>query len=119
MDGVSEEDELLRRVFAFHLNDDGTVRSSAFELRPGERGVSVDFARIRSIADALAAAGRNDLGMVVLAARVPHEIGFVVQPDPLPDNQAHALIVGPFTQSNRRKLAGACRVAVPPPVLGR
>ena len=41
-------------------------------------------------------------------------LGLEVEPDPLPDEPAHAHVVGVKTKSVRRKLASAARWAVPP-----
>lgn len=57
------------------------------------------------------------LGMAVAAVDVATciALGLAIEPDPLPDEPAHAHIVGTKTKSIRRKLAMSSRWAVFPP----
>ncbi len=113
MEQIEDDDELYRRLAPEHVNPDGTVNSAAFKRRKEyDPSISVDLARLTTPQDALAA--RPHMGVGVLIAAVPRDLGFVVRHDPLPDNAAHALIEGENNREKSRRLAEATVVLIQP-----
>lgn len=92
------------------------VSSAAFDNSPDGSPTSILIAEV-------VLAGRRGpevvvhegYGLASLKAREARECGQAVVRDPLPDEPAHGLLVGPKTKSVRRRLAAAaCWVITPP-----
>jgi hypothetical protein len=83
---VHDHEELLRRVHWRQTDSEGRLTSAAFK----DRELSVDRAALTDI-EALAAAFPSH-GIARLLAGLARSAGDVVA-DPLPDNQAHALVI--------------------------
>lgn len=83
---IDDSEPLLRRVHANHIDPDGRGMWLAF--RGAE--LSVDRERLRSVEEL----GREYPARTVarLFAGPCRAAGFLVDPDPTPDNPAHALI---------------------------
>jgi len=116
---ILDTDSLLRRVIFTdpnYVRPDHTVSSFAFTPRKIEgaleRGLSVDIERLttyeRSIVD------RSRFRLYSLATSSIRGIGLDCEHDPLPDNAAHALILGNITKSMAKRLSQmAIRVRYP------
>ena len=104
---IEDNDQLLRRVIYVdpnHIKPDGTPTSFAFKLRRNEESLSVDVERLvesydKSVAD------KKKFRLFRLQVSDVNLLGLQCQHDPLPDNYAHALISGKFTNSMSGKLA--------------
>lgn len=103
---ITSEDRLLRRVQFLDPNfikPDGSPASSSFTLKKGEDGLSVDVERLttyeKSIQDI------NRFRLFALQASFTESLGLENEHDPLPDNEAHALIKGGINKPTARKLA--------------
>lgn len=115
MNRVDDTDKLLRRVpftNPSYIKPDGSITSLAFKLKKHENGLSVDIERRttydRSVLD------RTRFRLYRLEAAFPRSLGLECLHDPLPDNEAHALITGEFTDAVSRRLA-RCAELVPDP----
>lgn len=112
---IQDEDTLLRRVphtDPNYIKPDGTVSSFAFAPKRGEDGISVNIERLTTYEDSLL--DHNRFRLYALETVEPRLLGLECQHDPLPDNYAHALIMGHFTKSTSRQLAAkARRIAYP------
>ncbi len=107
---IYEDDRLLRRVLFLNPNfikDDGTPASSSFSLKKGEKGLSVDLERLTTHARAIQ--DRSRFRLYYLVASYIWSLGLLTIHDPLPTNDAHALITGKITRSISRKLAQSAR----------
>ncbi len=60
-------------------------------------------------------AGHDAYALAGIPVALVAGLGLQLVPDPLPDEPAHALVVGHKTQGTRRKMAKAARWVVPPP----
>jgi hypothetical protein len=110
MTTINEHDELLRRVFHYHIKPDNTVASSAFmtkSKRP-DPSCSVSLARITS-PQALLAVGLEGQRVVSFPARVPMDMKLTVEFDPQDDDPGHCLIKGLSTKEQCVQLAAASR----------
>ena len=112
---VGDADELYRRLAPDHVGDDGTVLSNAFKVKgkPDLR-ISVDLAKLTTPEQALASVEGRGFGLGMLPASLPRSLGFKVRHDPLPGNEAHALIEGENTKDKCRTLADGTRVLIKP-----
>lgn len=114
-DPVSDDDILYRRLTIEQVSASRDFpNSNAFSLRQSETGLSVDIARLTTVAGCLAHGNRPGLGLAKLPVSVPRSLGLTVRHDPIPGNHAHALIEGPFSMSIRRQLSRASRIVVWP-----
>ncbi len=105
---INADDRLLRRVQFLDPNfikDDGTPASSSFSLRRGEEGLSVDIDRLTTFKRAIQ--DRSRFRLFALVAAYTSSLGLENVHDPLPNNNAHALIKGHITRGISRKLAAA------------
>lgn len=89
------------------IKDDGRPASSAFSLKRGEDGLSVDLERLTRYARSIQ--NRNRYRLFVLKAGFTTELGLENIHDPQEDNYAHSLIKGQITRSIARKLAAEAR----------
>lgn len=60
-------------------------------------------------------AGHEGFGLVELNAAELVAMGLLVQRDPQPEEQDHAVVIGPKPQSVRRRMAKNCRWVIKPP----
>jgi hypothetical protein len=118
-EAIADDDQLYRRLVTDNLHPDGTVNSSAFLLRGRpDPHISVDLARLTTVAASVARGRRPGRGLESLVAGVPRELGRSVRHDPnppeVPSNGAHSLVEGEITRSKCRQLARATVVVVVP-----
>lgn len=93
-----DDDEILwRRVHEDHLKDDGSLSSLAFTGYE----LSVDRGRIQQ--DMSLTMG-GQAGVAELTAADCRSLGQDPVEDPLPDNLAHALVIGTKSKSIRRRM---------------
>ena len=78
--------------------------SAAFKTKPNEDGLSVDIASLTTPETTVG--NPNKFGVAEISAETPINLGYVCRHDPLPDNNAHALIVGD-TKPIAKKLSKA------------
>jgi hypothetical protein len=109
MENIDSTEKLWRRVFfkdPNYVKEDGTVTSLAFKPRQQDNNkLSVDRATLATYDKSIQDAERFRLGE--LSAKVPIEdLVMSVIADPLPDNEAHALICSEdFSKAVCRTLA--------------
>lgn len=113
---------LFRRIPPWHVLFDENMRrwrpkSAAFEDSPGGSPMSVLLEEIvsemgRVPADLVVAF--DDYSLVSFPAQLARDCGQALVRDPLPDESAHALVIGKKTKSVKRRLAKQCDWAVPP-----
>ena len=106
LNAIDDTDNLLRRVpftNPSYIKADGSITSFAFKLRKGENGLSVDVERLTTYEASVL--DRSRFRLYSLPASCPRNLGLQCLPDPLPDNAAHALITGNFTDGISRQLA--------------
>ena len=108
---IDDEDVLFRRLARHQINKDGSVNSSAFK-RSGayETEISVDLAKLTDPQQSVDRAGRPGFRLGAMAARHARSLGFRVEHDPQPDNDAHALLKGWNDQEISRALARGVRL---------
>lgn len=111
MEPIAASDLLYRRLHPNTVSR-GVIESSAFNDDSGD--VSVDLARLTTPEASVARAKGPGYGLAVIRAAIPLEEGLTVLPDPLPENPAHALIIGVRTRQQRRRLARAAELLIPP-----
>ena len=112
---IADEDGLYRRLVTYHIKPDGKVSSAAFKRRDKpDNEISVDLARLTTPQDCLQRAERPGFSVGELLAPVPRSLGFLVRHDPLEENYAHSLIVGPNDDAKCRSLAEATQVVYRP-----
>jgi len=78
--------------------------SAAFKTKPNENGLSVDIATLTTPETTVG--NSNEFGVAEFSAETPINLGYVCIHDPMPDNNAHALIVGD-TKPIAKKLSKA------------
>lgn len=66
--------------------------SAAFKTKPNENGLSVDIAALTT--PKITVGNANEFGVAEIPAAIPISLGYVCKHDPIPNNNAHALIVG-------------------------
>ena len=112
---IHDADSLLRRApytDPNYIKPDGSLSSFAFTPKRGEDGLSVNIERLTTYEKSLQ--DHNRFRLYSIMALEPRRLGLTCRYDPLPDNNAHALIVGHFTKGISRQLAArASRVAYP------
>jgi hypothetical protein len=116
-DEIVKDDDLYRRVVSFNVNPDNTINSSAFKLRRPKRPdpqISVDLARMISAEECRALGGIPGLGVAMIKAGIPIDLGLNVRRDPEPDDPAHCVIEGATTMTQCEILAEACTLVIPP-----
>ena len=114
---IPNDSWLYRRIHWSLINPDtGEVSRSAFALRKGELGLSVDWDRYSTPEDARQRAKvpeDNAIG-ALLAGGVRQLPGHDVHHNPKPDNPAHSLIIGDNSPRARFHLARhLCNVVLP------
>lgn len=120
---IPDNAPLWRRIPPHHFvadPDTGQLRpsSAAFEDHPNGSPMSVVLgAEARGPSAVLA--DHLGFGLAAITAGLARELGQIVVRDPLPDEPAHALVVGSKTKSLRRRMALASTWVVEPPAPGR
>lgn len=111
MTSIDDEDLLFRRLAPHQINKDGSVNSSAFK-RSGvyESAISVDLAKLTDPKTSVDRAGRAGFRLGAMPAGHPRALGFSVEHDPVPGNDAHAVILGRNDQETSRALARGFRL---------
>jgi hypothetical protein len=108
---IPNEEQLYRRIAPHQRNPDGSVNSSAFKQNNQyETRISVDRASLTTPEMSVGRAGKDGFVIASLRAGDARELGFSVEPDPLQDNPAHALITGENSKLLSRKLAALCTI---------
>lgn len=115
VEAIEDDDELYRRIVRNHLDSDGRVTSNAYK-RNGkpDPSVSVDLARLTSIAESAARGAKPGTGIGVLVAAAPRELKLSVHHSPADSNSAHCSIETLTTKEHCRRLAEATTVRLPP-----
>src|SRR6266446_5202787 len=93
---ITEDDQLLRRIplVPSHIKEvDGKRKpsSAAFKTKQGEDDLSVDVLRLTTLETSIP--NRNTLTGAIILASLPISLGYDCKHDPIPSNNAHALIV--------------------------
>lgn len=110
---VGDDDNLLRRVIFTNPNyirPDQSVTSFAFTPRKINglpENLSVDIERLTTYEASII--DRFNYRLYAIAALQVRQIGLNCEHDPLPDNYAHALIIGDVSKSIARQLAVSAR----------
>jgi hypothetical protein len=112
---IDDEDDLLRRIFHYHLRPDGSINSAAFMTtsKKPDPELSVHLAWPTTPAQSLAM-GMPGQGVVGLPARLPRAIGLSVRHDPRPGNPGHCLIIGLSSEEQCARLAAGSSPVVAP-----
>lgn len=102
---ITESDNLLRRIPKRppYMND-GEISSAAFKpsKKDTDTGLSVDIENLTTYSKSVLDITIYDLYKI--SAQVPLSNGLGCKHDPLPDNNAHALITGKINDSKSRLL---------------
>jgi len=116
---VGDNESLWRRIYnnprfpQYKSDDKGGYRVSSAAFKDRNNELSVDIASKTTIEKCLAGPPRGD-ALASIKAKIPKGLGHSVIEDPLPDNQAHALIMGKITGSHAKTLASACQWVIEP-----
>lgn len=108
---VDENESLWRRIHYswIKLCDDGTYCPSSAAFR-GKKDISVDIASKTTPEKSI----RNSAALVAFLAAIPKKLGHEVIEAPVPDNPAHALIIGKITRAEARKIVNASEWVIKP-----
>lgn len=119
---VPDSEDLWRRIHALHVIQDGNTgsaraSSAAFSDSGDGSPMSVYLSSAvlesgRCPADLLA--GRGGFGIVGVKASAVRQLNLGVARDPLPDEPAHGLVIGPKPKKVQRTLAKAASWVVDP-----
>jgi hypothetical protein len=95
---IGEDELLFRHVpggIQFQNPPDKPITSENFRLRPGELGLSVSRSSLTTPEALLRRLGDPAKGSRVAACRVGdlRALGYVIVPDPLPDDPGHAVVL--------------------------
>lgn len=101
---VDGNESLWRRIHHTWIKqcDDGTYRPSSAAFK--SKDVSVDIASKTTPKKSI----KNSKALAAFLAAVPKKLGHEVYEDPMPDNSAHAVIVGKIKRREAREIANAC-----------
>lgn len=110
------EERIVRRIPNSQYKD-GEVLSSAFQRKKGHRGVSANLKRLTSYTKAITDPSRYILVELTIEDLTENEFKLSLEYDPIPDNDAHVLIIGlgekKKSKPERRYLAENCEVIGP------
>jgi hypothetical protein len=111
---ITESDFLYRRfsildepnyaVFWKIENGQKIPSSAAFKTKSNENGLSVDIAELTK--PEITVGNKKEFGVAEISAAIPMSLGYICKHDPMPNNNAHALIIGDTT-SIAKKLSRA------------
>ena len=120
---IGDASILWRRIPSWHVIFDENQKrwrssSAAFDNDPDGAPTSVFLAEVvlsagRGPVDVLL--GHESFALAAISAGAARGCGQEVVRDPLPDEPAHALVVGPKPKSVQRRLAKAAVWVIPPP----
>jgi len=106
---ITPDDFLYRRFpinnpnFWKWANERKVPTSAAFKTKPGENGLSVDIAALttpeKSVMDT------TMFNIAEISAATPINLNIPCVHNPMPDNEAHALILGENTKAISKKLS--------------
>lgn len=121
LEDISDDDVLYRRI-AFEDVTGDVLNRGAFSLRPGEDYLSVDLARLTSVAECLARPRppRPDLGLAALRVGDVRALNLIVVHDPIigdspeTSNPAHARILGENSRMTKKRLSERANIFVHP-----
>jgi hypothetical protein len=108
---ITQDDFLYRRfpidnpIFWKFQNDRKVPTSAAFKTKPGENGLSVDIAALTTPEKSVMNSARFNLAEI--SAATPLNLNLECVHNPVPENDAHALILGENTKSIAKKLSVA------------
>jgi hypothetical protein len=106
-------DELLRRLHFDAVKDD-IVTSAAHKTRNEyDQEISVHIAKLLNDPRQILAT-RPWFGIGAITVADARSLGFEVRHDPLPGDDAHALLIGANSRQKARQLAALTRVLIPP-----
>lgn len=104
---------LYRRLHASAVDGDRVTRAAFMTSGQYDRELSVQLAKLlTSPADCLR--DRPHFGVGALTVADVRRLGFAVVPDPLPDDPAHALAIGPNDKQMARALARITTILIAP-----
>ena len=118
---IGDETELWRRIPPWHFIYDENLKrrrpsSSAFANDPDGHPMSVVLAEAAAVvpSPAQVLTGHERFALASITAALARECGQGVVRDPLPDEPAHGLVVGPKPKSVQRRLAKTAEWVIPP-----
>lgn len=105
---ILDSDFILRRVPTYlpnYIKPDGTITSRAYQKKRDEDGISVDLEKLSSFTKATLGDKRFRL-LKLNVGIIRHDIndGLNTIHNPLPENDAHSLIIGHITESKQKQL---------------
>jgi hypothetical protein len=110
---LDPDDELLRRLHLDAVKGD-VVTSAAYKTRNEyDQEISVHIAKLLDDPRQVLAT-RPLFGVGVITVADARSLGFEVRPDPLPDDAAHALLIGANSRQKARQLAALTRILIAP-----
>lgn len=107
---VDDKESLWRRIHSSWIKryDDGTCCPSSAAFKG--KDISVDVASKTNPQKSI----RNSAALAGFLAEVPKKLGHQVVEAPVPDNPAHALIMGKVTRTEARAIVNASEWVVGP-----
>ena len=113
MVSIEPDDVLYRRSHASAVDGDRVTRAAFMTNGQYDRELSVQLAKLlTSPQDCLR--DRTRFGVGAIAVADVARLGFEVVPDPLPDDPAHALVIGPNSKQMARALARNTTIVIAP-----
>jgi hypothetical protein len=110
---LDPDDELLRRLHVDAVKGD-IVTSAAYKTRNEyDPEISIHIAKLLDDPRQILAT-RPLFGIGVITVADAMGLGFEVRPDPLPDDAAHALLIGANSRQTARQLAALTRIVIAP-----
>ena len=110
---VEPDDVLYRRLHASAVDGDRVTRAAFMTNGRYDRQLSVQLGKLlTSPKDCLR--DRPGFGVGALIVADVEHLGFTVVHDPLPDDPAHALVIGPNDKQTARALARQTTIVIPP-----
>jgi hypothetical protein len=112
---IDDEDDLLRRIFHYHLRPDGSISPAAFmttSKKPAPE-LSVHLAWLTTPAQN-PAMGMPGQGVVDLPVRLPRAIGLSMRHDLRPGDPGQCLIIGLSSKEQCARLAAGFSLVVAP-----
>lgn len=110
---VNENEVLLRRIHYSHIRHDKSGEcipsSAAFKCRDLSVDIKSKTTPEKSLGFSSALSG--------FKATVPIRLGYEVVEDPLPQNPAHAIILGSINRRNARLIRDECYWVIEPKIL--
>ena len=116
---VADEESLWRRIYnnpkvnQYVPNGRGGYRVSSAAFHDTMNQLSVDIASKTTPEKCIEGPPKGD-ALASLKAKIPKRLGYSVVEDPIPNNPAHALILGKIRRPDKRKLAASCTWIIPP-----